>query len=159
MTLVIRLETPAHHRADVDKPAGFYSACKSHARPCPRTLWRRMKTKLKLGTLVDEKPGVVTIEVPAAAYRDLVSYAEIILLRQSGQPLEDRLEADRFDGPTLHNNRSRICTRSSVKIVAIGNTTQPLYGMHRQSGATGRHKVSPLVAINRERPRSCHHLP
>ena len=44
--------------------------------------------KLKLGTLLDEKPVKLTIELPAAVHRDLLSYAEI-LARESGQSAID----------------------------------------------------------------------
>ncbi|SDG96119.1 DUF2274 domain-containing protein [Pelagibacterium luteolum] len=45
-------------------------------------------TKLKLGPIVDEKPVMVTIELPAAVNRDLVAYAEV-LGRETGQPIPD----------------------------------------------------------------------
>ena len=45
-------------------------------------------TKLKLGPLADDKPVKVTIELPAAVHRDLVSYAEV-LGRVNGQPLTE----------------------------------------------------------------------
>lgn len=45
-------------------------------------------TKLKLGPLIDEKPVKVTIELPAALYRDLVVYAEV-LARENGQDISD----------------------------------------------------------------------
>lgn len=35
-------------------------------------------TKLKLGPLEDDKPVRLTIELPAAVFRDLKSYAEIL---------------------------------------------------------------------------------
>ena len=35
-------------------------------------------TKLKLGPIEDDKPVKVTLELPAALYRDLVAYAEIL---------------------------------------------------------------------------------
>jgi hypothetical protein len=40
--------------------------------------------KLKLGTILDEKPVKLTIELPASVYRDLVAYAEV-LSRTTGQ--------------------------------------------------------------------------
>lgn len=40
--------------------------------------------KLKLGAIVDDKPVKVTVELPAALHRDLVTYAEV-LSRESGQ--------------------------------------------------------------------------
>jgi hypothetical protein len=45
-------------------------------------------TKLKLGTIADDKPIKVTVELPGPLHRDLVAYAEI-LARESGQPLAD----------------------------------------------------------------------
>lgn len=45
-------------------------------------------TKLKLGSLIDEKPVKVAIEIPAALHRDLAAYAEA-LGRENGQaPIE-----------------------------------------------------------------------
>ncbi len=35
-------------------------------------------TRLKLGPLVEERPVKITIELPAATYRDLTRYAEIL---------------------------------------------------------------------------------
>ncbi len=45
-------------------------------------------TKLKLGTIADDKPIKVTVELPGPLHRDLVAYAEV-LARESGQPLTD----------------------------------------------------------------------
>jgi hypothetical protein len=45
-------------------------------------------TKLKLGTIEDEKPVKLTIELPAAVHRNLIAYAEAIG-RESGQPAPD----------------------------------------------------------------------
>lgn len=44
--------------------------------------------KLKLGAIADDKPVKVTTELPAAVYRDLVTYAEIHG-RETGQPVAD----------------------------------------------------------------------
>lgn len=44
--------------------------------------------KLKLGTIADDKPVKLTIELPAAVHRDLLAYAEI-LARESGQSAHD----------------------------------------------------------------------
>jgi hypothetical protein len=43
-------------------------------------------TKLKLGAISDDKPIKVTVELPAALHRDLVTYAEV-LGRETGQPV------------------------------------------------------------------------
>ncbi len=48
-------------------------------------------TKLKLGTIPDDKPVKITVELPAPLHRDLVAYAEI-LARQTGQPLADPMK-------------------------------------------------------------------
>lgn len=45
-------------------------------------------TKLKLGSIKDDKPVKVTLELPAALHRDLVAYAEI-LGRETGQAAAD----------------------------------------------------------------------
>ncbi len=44
--------------------------------------------KLKIGTLPDDKPVKVALELPAAVHRDLIAYAEI-LARETGQPISD----------------------------------------------------------------------
>ena len=43
--------------------------------------------KLKLGTLLDDKPVRLTLEVPAEVHRDLVAYAQI-MGRDTGQAVE-----------------------------------------------------------------------
>ncbi|GLR90249.1 DUF2274 domain-containing protein [Bradyrhizobium iriomotense] len=43
-------------------------------------------TKLKLGPLEDDKPVKLTIELPAAVFRDLKSYAEILTRSGGGTP-------------------------------------------------------------------------
>ena len=45
-------------------------------------------SKLKLGTIEDDKPVKLTIEFPAAVHRNLVAYAEAIA-RESGQSPPD----------------------------------------------------------------------
>ena len=44
-------------------------------------------TKLKLGVIADERPVRLTIELPAAAHRDLVAYAEV-LATETGTRIE-----------------------------------------------------------------------
>lgn len=44
--------------------------------------------KLKLGPIADEKPVKLSLELPAAVYRDLGAYAEV-LSRMSGQPVPE----------------------------------------------------------------------
>jgi hypothetical protein len=45
-------------------------------------------TKLKLGSITDDKPVKVTVELPAALHRDLVSYADL-LSRETGQTIAE----------------------------------------------------------------------
>ena len=45
-------------------------------------------TKLKLKSLLEEKPVKITVEMPGDVYRDLVTYAEV-LTRDSDQPIAD----------------------------------------------------------------------
>lgn len=44
--------------------------------------------KLKLGTIADDKPIKLTVELPAVIHRDLVAYADA-LGRETGQPAID----------------------------------------------------------------------
>ena len=44
--------------------------------------------KLKLTTILDEKPVRLTVELPAAVHRDLIAYAEI-LARENGHAIND----------------------------------------------------------------------
>ncbi|MGR9281392.1 DUF2274 domain-containing protein [Rhizobium johnstonii] len=55
-------------------------------------------TKLKLGAIADDKPIKLTVELPAAVYRDLVAYAEVHG-RETGHPVSDpaRLIAPMID--------------------------------------------------------------
>lgn len=54
-------------------------------------------TKLKLGSLNDDKPVRLTIELPASVHRDLAAYA-VILAEASGQ---SRLPPERLVAPML----------------------------------------------------------
>ena len=54
-------------------------------------------TKLKLGPIHDDKPGKLTVELPADVHRDLCDYAAV-LRQQTGQDLEPtRLVAPMLD--------------------------------------------------------------
>jgi hypothetical protein len=44
--------------------------------------------KLKLGSIPDDKPVKLAVELPAAVHRDLLSYTEV-LARETGQPIAD----------------------------------------------------------------------
>jgi hypothetical protein len=41
-------------------------------------------SKLKIGVIADDKPVTINIKLPAAVYRDLLAYAEV-LKREGGQ--------------------------------------------------------------------------
>ena len=44
-------------------------------------------SKLKLGTILDDRPVKMTIELPAQVNRDLIAYADV-LGRETGQTIE-----------------------------------------------------------------------
>ena len=44
--------------------------------------------KLKLGSIPDDKPVKLAVELPAAVHRDLLAYTEV-LARETGQPIAD----------------------------------------------------------------------
>lgn len=44
--------------------------------------------KLKIGTLPDDRPVKVNVELPASVHRDLIAYAKA-LANESGQPISD----------------------------------------------------------------------
>jgi hypothetical protein len=46
-----------------------------------------MTQKLKLSAIPDDKPVKLTVDLPAAVHRDLVSYTEV-LGRETGQAIE-----------------------------------------------------------------------
>jgi hypothetical protein len=45
-------------------------------------------TKLKLGSLLDDKPVKLSIELPASVHRDLLAYSEV-LSRETGQTISN----------------------------------------------------------------------
>lgn len=52
--------------------------------------------KLKLGAIADDKPVKLTIELPAALHRDLVTYAEIL-----GHETSQKVEPSKMIAPML----------------------------------------------------------
>jgi hypothetical protein len=44
--------------------------------------------KLKLGSIPDDRPMKLAVELPAAVHRDLLAYTEV-LARETGQPIAD----------------------------------------------------------------------
>ncbi|MFN8683406.1 DUF2274 domain-containing protein [Paracoccus sp. P2] len=44
--------------------------------------------KLKLGPIADDKPVKLTVELPAALFRDLVAYGQILGRETGGPPVE-----------------------------------------------------------------------
>jgi hypothetical protein len=44
--------------------------------------------KLKLGSIANDKPVKLTVELPAVVHRDLVAYAEV-LARETGQEIAE----------------------------------------------------------------------
>ncbi len=53
--------------------------------------------KLKLGSILDDRPVKLAIELPAAVHRDLLAYAGA-LARETGQPIAD---PSKLVGPML----------------------------------------------------------
>lgn len=53
--------------------------------------------KLKLGSILDDKPVKLAVELPAPVHRDLLAYAEA-LARETGQPIAD---PSKLVGPML----------------------------------------------------------
>lgn len=45
-------------------------------------------TKLKLGPIPDDKPVILTVELPAELHRDLIAYGEIIGRKAGQEPIE-----------------------------------------------------------------------
>ena len=53
--------------------------------------------KLKLGTIEDDKPVRLTIELPAAVHRDLITYAKVL----NGETGQTVTEPAKLIGPML----------------------------------------------------------
>ncbi|SNS98065.1 DUF2274 domain-containing protein [Sphingopyxis indica] len=54
-------------------------------------------TKLKLGPLVDDKPVKLTVELPAAVHRDLITYAAALAAETGG----DAVSPDKLVRPMI----------------------------------------------------------
>ena len=54
-------------------------------------------SKLKLGSIPDDKPVKLTVELPEVVHRDLLAYAQA-LARETGQPIAD---PSKLVGPML----------------------------------------------------------
>ena len=65
-------------------------------------------TKLKLGTIEDDKPVKLTVELPAAVHRSLVAYAEAIG-REGGQAPPESGQAHSPDDREVHGDGQSIC--------------------------------------------------
>lgn len=75
--------------------------------------------KLKLGTIPDDKPVRLTIELPAAIHRDLAAYAEA-LGRETGQRA---VEPAKLIGPMLA--RFMATDRAFAKLRHARSARQP----------------------------------
>ncbi|TIP48374.1 MAG: DUF2274 domain-containing protein [Mesorhizobium sp.] len=84
-------------------------------------------TKLKLGPLADDKPVKLTIELPAAIFRDLQSYAEI-LTRTGGETMP--IEPTKLIVPMIE--RFMATDRAFTK--ARRNAAQSAPGSAKRSG-------------------------
>jgi hypothetical protein len=77
--------------------------------------------KLKLGTIPDDKPVKLTIELPAAIHRDLVAYGNA-LGRETGQGI---VEPAKLVGPMLVRFMST--DRAFAKLRRTASTAQRPY--------------------------------
>lgn len=75
--------------------------------------------KLKLTTIVDDRPVKLTVELPAAVHRDLIAYAEI-LSRESGRGVT---EPAKLIGPMLA--RFMATDRAFAKLRRSANPQAP----------------------------------
>jgi hypothetical protein len=75
--------------------------------------------KLKLGTITDDKPVKLTVELPASVHRDLAAYTDA-LARETGQSISDPGKTGRADADPLHGNRSRFCKGTPEGAVCTG---------------------------------------
>ncbi|MET4448610.1 hypothetical protein ABIB75_006920 [Bradyrhizobium sp. GM2.2] len=82
-------------------------------------------TKLKLGPLEDDKPVKLTVELPAAVFRDLKSYAEI-LTRSGGTTTEP--------GKLIAPMIERFMATDRAFAKARRNAAQPAPGSAERSG-------------------------
>ena len=77
--------------------------------------------KLKLGSIPDDKPVKLAVELPAAVHRDLLAYAEV-LARETGQSIA---EPGKLIGPMLARfmatDRAFGKARRSHQTVLAGN--------------------------------------
>ncbi len=55
--------------------------------------------KLKLGTIIDDKPVRLTVELPASVHRDLIAYGRILAREIS--PSAGEIEPAKLVGPML----------------------------------------------------------
>ncbi|UPJ79784.1 DUF2274 domain-containing protein [Bradyrhizobium sp. 183] len=83
-------------------------------------------TKLKLGPLEDDKPVKLTVELPAAVFRDLKSYAEI--LTRNGGPTP--IEPAKLIAPMIE----RFMSTDRAFAKARRNAAQPAPGSAERSG-------------------------
>ena len=86
--------------------------------------------KLKLGTIPDDKPVRLTIELPAAIHRDLVAYGNA-LGRETGQGV---VEPTKLIGPMLA--RFMVTDRAFAKVRRTEPTTQRAHSEKSSSEKT-----------------------
>ena len=73
-------------------------------------------TKLKLGSLLDDKPVKLSIELPASVHRDLVAYAEV-LARETGAVDRRTGKADRADAGAVHGDGPSLCESAADVVI------------------------------------------
>ena len=93
-----------------------------------------MASKLKLGSLLDDKPVRLTVELPAAVHRDLVAYAEV-LGRETGQANEPAKLIAPMLARFMASDRAFAKARRGAN-VSPPNQVASNFGAQPSSGAT-----------------------
>jgi len=74
-------------------------------------------TKLKLTSLLDDKPVKLSIDLPASIYRDLVAYGEL-LAKTTGAA--GPIEPIKLIAPgTLYHDRPGLCESAAVGVINL----------------------------------------
>lgn len=86
-------------------------------------------TKLKLGPLVDDKPVKLTVELPAAVHRDLITYAAALAAETAGDAVSpEKLVApmiERFMATDREFAKHRRAAKSALNRPKTGDDARP----------------------------------
>ena len=96
-------------------------------------------TKLKLGTIPDDKPVKLTIQLAASVHRDLVAYAQALGRETGGGPLEPA----KLIGPML------ACVFASIVITASNSLAKACAAPEQSNRGKLDQPPSPMTQIHR----------